>query len=82
MGASLMVWLVWDRLPQSPLIRVVIFALLIAQAKGVLAMTFVFSFFAAGSYGASVLAYGQFLLEFLFLGISTALAWQKFGAPQ
>ncbi|WP_137175898.1 hypothetical protein [Massilia sp. HP4] len=78
-GATLMLALVWDRLPGSKTMRLLACALLVAQLKGILGMTLLFSFFMQQAPLAGMLSYSQFLSEFLVLGLLSALAWDAFG---
>ena len=78
-GATLLLALVWDRLPGSKAVRVLAAALLVALLKGILGMTLLFSFFMAQAPLAGMLGYSQFLFEFLVLGLLAALAWDAFG---
>lgn len=78
-GATLLLALVWGRLPGSKALRLLASALLVAQLKGILGMTLLFSFFMAQAPLAGMLGYSQFLFEFLVLGLLAALAWDAFG---
>jgi len=78
-GATLLLALVWDRLPGSKVVRLLASALLVAQLKGILGMTLLLSFFMAQPPLAGMLGYSQFLFEFLVLGLLAALAWDAFG---
>jgi len=78
-GATLLLALVWDRLPGSKAVRLLAAALLVALLKGILGMTLLFSFFMAQAPLAGMLGYSQFLFEFLVLGLLAALAWDVFG---
>lgn len=78
-GATLLLALVWQRLPGSKALRLLAFALLFALLKGIVGVTLLFSFFMQQAPLAGMLSYGQFLLEFLTLGWLAALAWDAFG---
>lgn len=78
-GATLVVMLVWDRLPGSLLERLTAMAVLVALLKGVVGGFFVYGFFTGISPLVGLLSWSQFLLEFLALGFLTGFAWHKFG---
>lgn len=79
LGATLLLALIWDRLPGSKAVRLLACALLVALLKGILGMTLLFSFFMQQTPLAGMLSYSQFLFEFLVLGLLAALAWDAFG---
>ena len=78
-GAVLMTVLIWDGLPRSRPVRVLIIALLVAHLKGVIGNTLLYSAFTGGSVLLGVLSWSKFVLEFLVLGALVALAWDAFG---
>ncbi|WP_277667564.1 hypothetical protein [Novosphingobium lindaniclasticum] len=78
-GATALAYLIWDRLPGTPLARALSLGVLVALVKGVVGMTFLFIFYMDMSPLAGMVSYGQFLLEFLALGFLTGLAWNYFG---
>jgi hypothetical protein len=78
-GAVLMTVLIWDGLPRSRSVRVLIIAFLVALLKGVIGNTLLYSAFTGESVLVGVLSWSQFLLEFLILGALVALAWDVFG---
>lgn len=78
-GATLLLALVWNQLPGNTSARLLCSALLVALLKGIVAPTFLFSFFSQQPPLASMLSFSQFLLEFLALGLLAGLAWDKFG---
>lgn len=78
-GAVLMTVLIWDGLPRSRSVRVLIIAFLVALLKGVIGNMLLYSAFTGGSVLVGVLSWSQFLLEFLILGALVALAWDVFG---
>lgn len=79
-GMALIIMLVWDQLPQSKIIRLLILAALAAFIKGVVGGTFVYGFFTGPSAAIGILSWSQFLFEFLALGFLSGLAWAWFGA--
>lgn len=81
-GATLLVILVWDRLPGSKAARLSLSAALVALVKGVVGSTLLFSFFTQESAALGMLSYSQFLFEFLALGLLTGFAWEAFGRPR
>lgn len=78
-GATLLLALVWERLPGTKLARLLTAALLVALLKGIVGITLVFSFFMQQPPLEGMLSYSQFLFEFLALGFLAALAWDAFG---
>lgn len=78
-GTTLMAMLVWNQLPGSRAVRLLVFALLVALIKGVVGSTLLYSFFTDHSVLAGMLSYSQFLFEFLALGFLAGLAWEAFG---
>lgn len=78
-GVAAMLALIVDRLPASRALRLAILALMAALLKGVVGMTLVYSFFMAQPPLLGMLAWSQFLLEFLALGALAGLAWEAFG---
>ncbi|WP_030538467.1 hypothetical protein [Sphingobium sp. DC-2] len=78
-GAVLMTVLIWDGLPRSRSVRVLIIAFLVALLKGVIGNTLLYSAFTGESVLVGVLSWSQFLLEFLILGALVARAWDVFG---
>ncbi|MDY0977187.1 hypothetical protein SOM61_19660 [Massilia sp. CFBP9012] len=78
-GATLVLALVWQRLPGTKIARLLTAALLVALLKGIVGVTFVFSFFMKQPPLEGMLSYSQFLFEFLALGFLAALAWDAFG---
>lgn len=78
-GTTLLLALVWQRLPGTRIARLLACALLVALLKGIVGMTFLFSFFMQQPPLDGMLSYSQFLFEFLALGFLAALAWDAFG---
>jgi len=78
-GATLVLALVWQRLPGTKIARLLAAALLVALLKGIVGVTLVFSFFMKQPPLEGMLSYSQFLFEFLALGFLAALAWDAFG---
>lgn len=78
-GATALAYLIWDRLPGTPVVRALILALLVSLVKGLVGMMLLFSFYMDMSPLAGIVSYGQFTFEFLALGFLTGLAWHRFG---
>lgn len=78
-GATVLTALVWNRLPAPLLSRLAVLALLTALLKGIVGRTALYSFFLPQPPLTGLLAYSQFLLEFLALGALVGLAWHLFG---
>lgn len=79
LGATLLLALVWNRLPAAPLARLLSCALMVAMVKGIVGATFLYSFFMEKTPLAGMFSYSQFLFEFLTLGLLVGLAWDRFG---
>lgn len=78
-GTTLFLALAWERLPGTRTARLLASALLVALLKGIVGITFLFSFFMQQPPLEGMLSYSQFLFEFLALGFLAALAWDAFG---
>ena len=66
-------YLVWDRLPSPPALRLAAFVVLIAFMDSMVLRTLLFSFYIDAPIGAALLSESQFLLEFLTLATLTGL---------
>jgi len=78
-GATLVTMLIWDALPGSKPVRLLVIASLVALIKGVVGSTLLYSAFTGETLLLGVASWGQFVLEFLTLGALTGLAWDAFG---
>ena len=76
LACFIMAALVWPRLSARPGWRVVQFALLIVLIRGTFFMTVYYPFYAHLSVPLAMLSAGQFTLEWLTLGLLTAMTWQ------
>ncbi|GAB3046344.1 hypothetical protein [Stenotrophomonas tumulicola] len=81
MGTAALLMLAWDRLPASRPARLAVLALMVALVKGVVGMTFLYSFFMTQPPLPGMLSWSQFLFEFLALGALAGAAWKAFGPP-
>ena len=78
-GSLLLTMLVWDQLPASRPVRLLVLAVLVALVKGVVGSTLFYSYFTGESVLLGIISWSQFLLEFLVLGALVGLAWAAFG---
>ena len=76
LACFIMAALVWPQLSTRPGWCVVQFALLIVLIRGTFFMTFYYPFYAPLGVPMAMLSAGQFTLEWLALGLLTAVTWQ------
>ena len=76
LASFIMAALVWPRLSARPGWRAVQFALLIVLIRGLFFVMFYYPFYAHLSVPLAMLSAGQFTLEWLTLGLLTAMTWQ------
>ena len=76
LACFIMVALVWPRLAARPAWRVVLFAFLIVLIRGTFFITFYYPFYAHSGVPMAMLSAGQLTLEWLTLGLLTAMTWQ------
>lgn len=79
-GTALITILVWNQLPGSRAIRLLLLAALAALIKGVAGGTFVYGFFTRSSAATKIFNWSQLLFEFLALGFLVGLASDLCGA--
>jgi hypothetical protein len=69
-------FLIWERLSEKTITRVLQFSLIILSIRGMLLPTFIYSFYSKAKLPEAMLSESQFLFETLALAILTVVVWQ------